>query len=119
MKKYIDAISPIIEKIIKLTESSQMSWEKTGDRAYRCVDVKDNLSLEISRGNGFVDANIGLKLYSENKLEFEYTPGFVVNYPGFEALLSKLYTMVEEENFNRVTNNFSKIMLAFSNEANK
>lgn len=118
MKRYIDAISPIIEKILKLTETSQMSWEKAGDRAYRCVDVKDNLSLEISRGNGFVGANIGLKLYSENKLEFEYTPGFVVKYPDFEALLSKLYTKVEDEDLNRVTNNFSKIMLAFSNETN-
>lgn len=114
MKKYIDGITPIVKKIIELTESKQMTWDKTGDRSYRCVDVQDSLSLEIIKGNGIVDSNIGIKLYSENKLEFEYTPGFLVKYPDFEALLSKLYSVIEEEDLKRVTSKFSKIMLTFS-----
>ena len=59
MKKYIDSIAPIIDKIIKMTELKQMKWEKSGNNTYRCVDVKDSLSLEISGGNGFVGSNIG------------------------------------------------------------
>lgn len=114
MKRYIDSITPIVENIIELTESNQMKWDKTGERSYRCVDVEDSLSLELIKGNGIVDANIGIKLYSENKLEFEYTPGLLVKYPDFEALLSKLYSIIEEEDLKRVTNKFSKIMLAFS-----
>lgn len=116
MKKYINGIAPFIEKIIKMTESKQMEWEKAGNNAYRCVDVKDSLSLEISRGNGIIDSNIGIKLYSADKLEFEYAPGFMVKYPDFEALLSKLYSIVEEEDLKRITSKLSKIMSAFTKE---
>lgn len=118
MKKYIDGIAPFIEKIIKMTESKQMKWEKSGNNTYRCVDVKDSLSIEISGGNGFIGSNIVFKLYSADKLEFEYTPGFMVKYPEFEALLSKLYSIVEEEDLKRITGKLSKIMSTFSNGAN-
>ena len=118
MKKYIDSIAPIIDKIIKMTELKQMKWEKSGNNTYRCVDVKDSLSLEISGGNGFVVSNIGFNLYSEDKLEFEYTPGFMVKYPEFEALLSKLYSIVEEADVKRITGQLSKIMSAFAKTDN-
>lgn len=91
---------------------------KSGNNTYRCVDVKDSLSLEISGGNGFVDSNIGFKLYSANKLEFEYTPGLIVKFPEFEALLSKLYSIVEEADVKRITGQLSKIMSAFAKTDN-
>ncbi len=118
MKKYIDSIAPFIEKIIKMTELKQMKWEKSGNNAYRCVDVKDSLSLEISGGNGFVGSNIGFKLYSADKLEFEYTPGGMVRYPEFEALLSKLYSIVEEADLKRITSKLAKMMSAFNKGEN-
>ncbi len=116
MNRYIDSITPFIEKIIQMTESKQMKWEKAGNKAYRCVDVKDSLSLELSKGSGFKHANIGIKLYSENKLEFNYEPGLIPDFPDFEALLAKLYDIVEEDDLKRVTSNFVKIMSAFSKE---
>lgn len=119
MKKYIDSIAPFIEKIIKMTELRQMKWEKSGNNTYRCVDVKDSLSIEISGGNGLVGSNITFKLYSADKLEYEYTPGFMVKYPDFEALLSKLYSLVEEEDLKRITSKLSKIMSAFSKGENE
>jgi hypothetical protein len=119
MNRYIDGIAPFLEKIIQLTESKQMKWEKSGNNAYRCVDVKDSLSIEISGGNGFVGSNITFKLYSADKLEYEYTPGFMVKYPDFEALLSKLYSLVEEEDLKRITSKLSKIMSAFSKGENE
>ena len=118
MKKYIDSIAPFIAKIIKMTELNQMKWEKSGNNAYRCVDVKDSLSLEISRVNGLVGSNNGFKLYSADKLEFEYTSGFMVKYPEFEALLSKLYSIVEEADLKRITGQLSKIMSAFAKTDN-
>lgn len=119
MNKYIDSIAPFIEKIIQMTESKQMTWEKSGNNTYRCVDVKDSLSLEISGENGFVGSNVGFKLYSADKLEYEYKPGFMVMYPDFEALLSKLYAIVEEENLNKITSKLSMIMTAFSKGENE
>lgn len=40
-------------------------------------------------------------------------------YPDFEALLSKLYAIVEEENLNKITSKLSMIMTAFSKGENE
>lgn len=53
---------------------------------------------------------------SADKLEFEYAPGVMGKYPEFEALLSKLYSFVEEEDLKRITGKISKIMLFFSQD---
>lgn len=114
MKRYIDGINPLIEKILELTNSKLMRWERTGNNVFRCVDVKDSLSLEISKGSGYGHANISIKLYSVSKLEFEYTPTFSQRFTEFDNLLTQLYDVVEEENIKKVTDDFSKFMNAFS-----
>ncbi len=113
MKKYIDGITPLVEKIFELTNSKQMKWERTGDKVFRCVDIRHSLSLEISRGRDFEHANVSIKLYSDSKLEFEYAPSFTQRFPEFDALLTQLYDIVEEENIKRVTSDFSKFLQYF------
>lgn len=42
----------------------------------------------------------------------------MVKYPEFEALLSKLYSIVEEADLKRITGQLSKIMSAFAKTDN-
>lgn len=113
MKRYIDGITPIVQKIFELTNSKQMKWERTGDKVFRCVDIRHSLSLEISKGSSFGHTNVSVKLYSDSKLEFEYSPGITQRFPEFDTLLLQLYDVVEEENIKRVTSDFSKFMQYF------
>ena len=117
MDRYIEKVEPVIKEIITLTNQHKIEWEKVGFGVFRCVDSEDDISMEISRHNGFVGSAVSLKLYSRNKLEYEYTPSISTKNASFDDLLNRLYEEAENTNVESVGNKFDIILNSFKKRA--
>lgn len=113
MDRYIEKVEPVIKEIITLTNHHKIEWEKVGNGAFRCVDSEDNISIEISRYKGFAGSTVSLKLYSQNKLEYEYSPNISAKNAPFDDLLNRLYEEAENTNVESVGNKFDIILNSF------
>lgn len=116
MDRYIEKVEPIINEIITLTMQHKIEWEKVGNGAFRCVDSEDDMSIEISKHNGFAGSVVSLKLYNQNKLEYEYTPGISSKYESFDKVLNQLFDEVEKMNVESVGCKFDIILKSFKNK---
>lgn len=119
MDQYILSITPIINEILSLTKQGIVKWDTVGNDTYRCVAIKEEICLEISTYNALVQGGISIKLFSKNKLEFEYTPDLFNNNPKFDNLLSELYTEAEKRRVDEITSKFNALLSVFKNKESK
>lgn len=113
MDRYIEKIEPVVKEIIILTKQHKIEWEKVGNGAFRCIDSDDDMSVEISKHRGFAGSVVSLKLYNQNKLEYEYTPGIPPKYDSFDDLLNELFDEAEKMNIESVGCKFDIILKSF------
>ena len=92
-----------------------------------------NFIVNSLLGQYIAGRNIGIMLHDDREalelagefLQFNYgieseiiNNKIIVKFPEFEALLSKLYSIVEEADVKRITGQLSKIMSAFAKTDN-
>lgn len=116
MNRYLEKIEPIVKGLIELTKEKKMEWEKVGMEAFRCVDSVNNMSVEISKYTDIVGEVVSLKLYTQNKLCFEYSPSYNNSDFSFDKLLDNLYSLAEEQDVNSVVSKFKSILKQFEKE---
>lgn len=112
MDRYLEKIMPTINGLKSLTFEKKIKWTKVGDNAFRCIDEKNNLSIEISKTLPLNKVNI--KLFNQSDLEFEYKPNLANCDFAFDSALIDLYNTVDTQNFEKVTSHFNEILNSFS-----
>lgn len=112
MDRYLEKIMPTINGLNSLTSEKKIKWTKVGDNAFRCIDEKNNLSIEISKIPPLNKVNI--KLFNQSDLEFEYKSTLRNRDATFDNALILLYNTVDTQYLEKVTTHFNDILDSFS-----
>lgn len=112
MDRYLEKIMPTINGLNSLTLEKKIKWTKVGDNAFRCIDEKNNLSIEISKIPPLNKVNI--KLFNQSDLEFEYKSTLLNSDATFDNALIVLYNTVDTQYLEKVTSHFNDILNSLS-----